>query len=277
MFRATRVLRRSAVCLIVACMGGSSTASAWQTAQAHPQSNPQANPQANAPAKLLPNAAPVPFGVGEKLDYDVRFGSLKVGSGSMEVRDIADIRGVASWHTVFTITGGIPLYRVNDRHESWFDVVTLTSRRFYQDIDEGSYERKRRYEFYNERGVFQEGDKPEQATVAAPLDEGSFLYFVRTIPLEVGKEYSFSRYFNPAANPVTIKVLRRETITVPAGTFSTVVLQPTFRTKGLFSENGRAEVWISDDDRRVMVQMKSRLSVGSLNLLLRSQRAPRPK
>jgi len=225
--------------------------------------------QAGSAPRLPANAALVPFSVGEKLDYEVRFGSIKVGSGSMEVRDLVDVRGVTTWHTVFRIKGGIPLYRVNDSYESWFDVVTLTSRRFHQDIDQGSYERKRRYEFFNERGTYQENDKPEQPTVAAPLDDGSFLYFVRTIPLQVGKEYSFSRYFNPASNPVTIKVLRRETIKVPAGTFVTVVLQPTFKTKGIFSENGKAEVWITDDDRRMMVQMKSKLSIGSLNLYLR--------
>ncbi len=223
----------------------------------------------SGPLRLPANAAVVPFAVGEKLDYEVRFGSIKVGNGSMEVRDLVDVRGAITWHTVFRIKGGIPLYRVNDSYESWFDVVTLTSRRFYQDIDEGSYERKRRYEFFTERGMYQENDKPEQPTVAAPLDDGSFLYFVRTIPLEVGKEYAFSRYFNPASNPVTIKVLRRETIKVPAGTFNTVVLQPTFKTKGIFSENGKAEVWITDDDRRMMVQMKSKLSIGSLNLYLR--------
>ena len=219
------------------------------------------------------NANPVPFKVGEKLEYDVKFGSLKVGNGSMEVREITEVRGKQTWHTVFRITGGIPLYRVNDRYESWFEVGSLTSRRFYQEIDEGNYERTRKYEFYTERGMYQEGDKPEQPTVESPLDDGSFLYFVRTIPLEVGQEYSFSRYFNPASNPVTIKVLRRETITVPAGTFKTVVLQPTFQTKGIFSKNGQAEVWISDDQHKIMVQMKSKLSFGSLNLFLRNQNA----
>jgi len=104
--------------------------------------------------------------------------------------------------------------------------------------------------------------------VPNPLDEGSFLYFVRTLPLEVGKTYEFQRYFKAQGNPVRIRVLRRETVTVPAGTFKAVVLQPTFQTKGIFSQNGRAEVWISDDERRLMVQMKSKLSFGSLNLYL---------
>ncbi|GAB1341806.1 DUF3108 domain-containing protein [Gemmatimonas sp.] len=210
----------------------------------------------------------MPFVVGERLDYDVKFGSLKVGNGSMQVKEITEVRGRPVWHTVFTIKGGIPLYRVNDVYESWFDVTTLNSLRYHQDVDEGSYERKRRYEIFPERGMMREGDREEEPTVANPLDEGSFLYFVRTLPLEVGKTYEFQRYFKAQGNPVRIRVLRRETVSVPAGTFSTVVLQPTFQTKGIFSQNGKAEVWITDDDRRMMVQMKSKLSFGSLNLYL---------
>ena len=221
---------------------------------------------------LPANALAVPFTVGERLDYEVKFGSLKVGNGSMEVKEITEVRGRPVWHTVFTIKGGIPLYRVNDVYESWFDVATFNSLRYHQDVDEGSYERKRRYEIFPERGMFREGDKDEEPTVANPLDDGSFLYFVRTLALEVGKTYEFARYFKAQGNPVRIRVLRRETVTVPAGTFKTVVLQPTFQTKGIFSQNGKAEVWITDDDRRMMVQMKSKLSFGSLNLYLRGSK-----
>ena len=224
-----------------------------------------------APAMRLPSdAMVVPFRLGEFLEYDVKFGVMRVGSGSMEVRDIVDVRGVASWHTIFRFSGGIPFYRVDDKYESWFDTVTLTSRRYFQDIQEGSYKPKRRFEIYAERGVYQKNSEPEQPTVAEPLDEGSFLYFARTIPLDVGKEYTFHRYFQRESNPVRIKVLRRDTIDVPAGRFATIVVRPTFQSKGLFSENGNAEVWLSDDDRRIMVQMKSKLSIGSINLYLRS-------
>jgi len=106
--------------------------------------------------------------------------------------------------------------------------------------------------------------------VAQPLDDGSFLYFVRTLPLVVGETYNFSRYFVPDRNPVTIRVLRKEQITVPAGTFNAIVVQPLIKTNGIFSENGRAEVWLSDDASRMVLQLKSKLPFGSLNLYLKS-------
>jgi hypothetical protein len=211
-----------------------------------------------------------PFLPGERLTYDVEFGTLKVGTGTMEVRGIENVRGREAYHTVFRISGGIPLYRVDDTFESWFATDDLSSLRFIQDQNEGQKDREHRYEIYPERRVYDDlvDDKNEQPSVAQPLDDGSFVYFVRTVPLEVGQSYEFNRYFKPDRNPVTIRVLRRERVTVPAGTFDAVVIQPVIKTKGIFSEQGRAELWLSDDERRLILQMKSRLSFGSLNLYL---------
>jgi hypothetical protein len=88
----------------------------------------------------------------------------------------------------------------------------------------------------------------------------------------VGRTYEFNRYFKPGSNPVKIVVLRKERIDVPAGRFNTIVIQPIIKTRGIFSEGGRAEVWLADDASRVVVQMKSKLPFGSLNLYLTSYR-----
>jgi Protein of unknown function (DUF3108) len=94
------------------------------------------------------------------------------------------------------------------------------------------------------------------------------------VPLEIGRTYEFQRYFKPDRNPVTIRVVRRERVTVPAGTFNAIVIQPTIKTTGVFSDDGRAEVWLSDDEHRMIVQMKSRLSFGSIDLYLTDVRRP---
>ena len=204
---------------------------------------------------------PVPYGVGERLEYDVRFGALHVGGGSMEVESVQDVRGRETWHTVFTVKGGTFFYRVNDRYESWIDTRSGNSLRFRQDLNEGSRDVERNFEIFPDRAVFTENGESEQPSVNNPLDDGSFLYFLRTIPLTVGETYTFDRYFRPDRNPVTIRVLRREHIKVPAGEFDAIVIQPIIKTKGIFSEGGRAEVWLSDDANRIMLQMKSKLSL----------------
>lgn len=220
-------------------------------------------------AKAPTARAPVPFGVGERADYSVKFGPFSVGSGIMEVVGLDTIRGRESWHTLFRVRGGIPGFRVNDRMESWMDTQTLASLRHWQELDEGPNERERRFEIYPDSVFVQNGQEP-QPTVALPLDEGSFLFFLRTIPLEVGQDYPFDRYFRPDRNPVRFQVLRRETIRVPAGTFETIVVRPIIKARGVFSENGKAEVWLTDDNRRIMVQLKSHTKLGSVSLFLKS-------
>jgi hypothetical protein len=102
-----------------------------------------------------------------------------------------------------------------------------------------------------------------------PLDDVSFLYFARTIPLEVGQTYTFYRYYKESGNPVVLKVLRREKVRVPLGEFDTIVIQPVVRAGGLFGEGGEAEVYLTDDSRRLLVQLRSKVPVlGYLNLEL---------
>jgi hypothetical protein len=210
--------------------------------------------------------------IGERLTYDVKFSAVKVGSGFMEAVGYENVRGVSTLHVRFVVRGGTFFYKVNDVLESWIDTARFTSLRHKQDLSEGSKDRERNYEFFPERRTFSEDAKPEEPGLADPLDDGSFLYFVRRVPLEVGRTYEFNRYFRPDRNPVKIIVLRRERIRVPAGEFNAVVIQPIIKTKGLFSEGGKAQVWLSDDSARVMLQMKSSLPIGSLNLYLREYR-----
>ena len=226
----------------------------------------------SAPADRA-QAAPVPFGVGERMTYEVRFGPIKVGSGSMEVMGVESVRGRQAYHTQFRVKGGTFFYKVNDVMSSWIDTQSLASLRYVQDFEEGGRDREKKYEIYPDRRVYQEEGRPEQPSVSDPLDDGSFLYFIRTIPtLAIGQTYVFDRYFKPDRNPVKIRVLRRERVKVPGGTFDAIVVSPAIKTKGIFSENGRAEVWLSDDERRIMLQMKSQLSFGTLQLFLKSYR-----
>lgn len=232
---------------------------------------------ASPTARVETNSAAVPFGPGEKSTYEVRFGGLRVGTGSLEVLGIESVRGRDAWHTAFTVEGGTFFYRVNDSYESWIDTKSFNSLLFIRQIEEGSRERAQTFEIMPERNTYIERTRQGSTvnkTVSEPLDEAAFIFFARTIPLVVGQTYEYNRYFIPDRNPVRLKVLRKERITVPAGSYDAIVIQPIIKTRGIFSEKGQAEVWLSDDASRVLLQVKSKLSFGSLNLYLKSYTPP---
>lgn len=224
------------------------------------------------------SARPVPFGPGEVLTYKVMLGIFDVGESSMQVPTIEPTRGIATYRVEWRIKGGIPFYKVDTRFQSWIDIERLVSLRFIQDQHEGRHTRYRDYQFFPEQGRWIRSDNNEEGVLATPLplDDLSFIYFARSIELEVGKSYRFERYFKESGNPVVIKVLRRGERTVPAGTFKTIVVQPIIRTKGLFSEGGNAELHLSDDPRRLLVYLKTEVPGISLTLHLKSIRNGNP-
>lgn len=213
------------------------------------------------------------FAAGEELRYSVKFGPLKAGEGSIEVLGRDTVRGREAWHVRFRVRGGVPMYRVDDALESWIDTGCFQSLRFVQRLDERGRKRERRFEIFPERTTFSENDGAEQPSVATPLDDASFFFFVRTRErLVEGESYEFPQYFRPDRNPVVLRVVGRERVTVPAGTFDAVVLQPAIKTKGLFSDKGDARIWLTDDRDRLLVKMTAKLSVGTLSLSLTSYR-----
>ncbi len=231
---------------------------------------------------VLPRASgpPVPFRVGERLTYQARVNFLHAGAAMMSIDGVEDIRGHSTYHTVFDIRGRVLWFHVDDHSESWFDPATMISYRQVQHIDESRYKADRVYEFYPERRVYVRNGQEGQS-VANPLDENAFIYFMRTIPLDVGKTYTFDRYYHLDRNPIVLAVERRERIKVPAGEFAALVLKPTIKSNGLFSESRDTEVWVADDSSRTLLRLKTKLPVGTLYLELKqaeyaSSAAPEP-
>lgn len=224
-------------------------------------------------APVAADPANVPFGVGELMTYQVRLGVGKVGSGSMEVTGLDTIRGRQAYMMRFRLQGGLLFAKVDDDFRTWMDTQNLFSHRFKQDQKEVRYERHRTIDFFPSEGKWRTIDGKDSGDLPTdqPLDDVSFIYYVRTLPLEVGKTYTLDRYFKQDGNPVTVKVLRKETVTVGGNRWPTIVVQPIIKTKGLFSEGGKAEIYFSDDDRRIVVMLKSRVKlIGSLELHLQS-------
>jgi len=232
-------------------------------------SSAQVPVQAGAPA-ATPAVAAVPFAVGEELVFRAKFGILPAGSAKMRVEGIDTIRGRPAYHVVFAIDGGVPLFRVHDRYESWIDRETLSSLRHHQQISEGRYHRNTTYEIFPERAEFQKDSGALERSVSNPLDDGSFIYAIRAAGVRVGETRKDDRYFRPDRNPVVLTGVREDTVTVGAGTFPSTVIRPTIKANGIFSEGGQAEVWFSSDDRRLPVQLKSKFAKFSLTLTLES-------
>jgi hypothetical protein len=181
------------------------------------------------------------------------------------------VRGVESFRLRFRLQGKTMFYSLDDVLESWLGSADLTSRRFVQDFMENNRATKRHYEIYPDSGFYREQgkDTTARATPPQPLDDAAFFYFVRVTPLEVGKTYKFDRYFRKDKNPVTIEVLKREKMELPDGAkVQCLVLHPVIDTKGLFSKRSETRIWLTDDAKRLPVQIRTKFPFGTITLRL---------
>jgi hypothetical protein len=227
---------------------------------------------------VLPPTPPAtyPFAVGEKLSYTAKLGMLTLGSGTLEVAALDTVRGVESFRLRFRLKGKTMFYSLDDVLESWIGTSDLNSRRFVQDFVENDKVTKRQYEIFPDSGFYREhGREASHASPQDPLDDAAFFYFVRVTPLEVGKSYTYHRYFREDKNPVTIEVLKREKMELPDGSkVQCLVLHPTIDTKGLFSKRSETRIWLTDDARRLPVQIRTKFPFGTITLRLRDMVLP---
>jgi hypothetical protein len=209
------------------------------------------------------------FEIGETLIYEAKFGFISLGSGMMNIAGIDTVRGEPTLHTIFVLRGGGMIYRLHDRMDSWIGVDDFASRRFIQDFHEGGSYRRNIWDIYPDSGYYVEEDVDSVfPTSPNPLDDLAFFYFVRTLDLEVGQRYEYDRYFRPDRNPVVLEVLERDTLDLPAGRFPSIVVHPIIQGRGILAEGKDARMWISDDDRRLVVQLKVKFSFATITLRL---------
>jgi hypothetical protein len=211
-----------------------------------------------------------PFAVGERLEYAAKFGMLRLGDASLHVVGIDTVRGQPTFVFRFRLEGGNFIFRITNVLESWTSVTDFKSLRFRNDNKENNRVRLREYEIYPDSGFYrQRGEVDPRPTPAEPLDDAAILYYVRSAPLKVGQTHRVDRYFRKEKNPLLIRVQKREKMTLPDGrTVDCLVLNPVIDDRGLFADRAEAQLWVTDDARRIPVQIRSKQPWGTITLRL---------
>lgn len=218
-------------------------------------------------APLAGQEAPSRPRAGELLTYRAvsnRIGTF--GTGTLRVDGPEEVRGDPALRLSFDFAGRVGLFRVSDRSRSWVDRGSFASLRYERVERSPLGSRREEVEIFPEEGRW-EGDDGEGGATGSmnPLDELSFLYFLRSLPLNEGDEYAFDHHFDPDRNPVRLRVLGRETVEVPAGVFETIVVEMLVRGDRVTA----MRLHLTDDTQRIPVRIDSSAPlVGVTRLLL---------
>ena len=215
---------------------------------------------AASPAEQDKPEAP-PF-LGEKLHFAMSI--LGVAGGDLTLSAApSELSGRPAWKFEMSVVSNDFLskfYLVRDTIVSWVEPVSFRSLRYEKHAVEGKRVRDELTEFDYEKGVAVLDGKAlplEQAT----LDTLSSVYYLRTLPLDPEKPPALY-VFSGKTHMLLVEVQGKETIVVPAGKFQTVRVEPKSAGRSLVGKN--LVLWLTDDARRIPVQLRSKLKVGTL-------------
>ncbi len=214
-----------------------------------------------------------PFFPGEKLTFVLKWGAIPAGEATLEVQSIESISGKDVFRFVMTArtnTFADLFFVVRDKIEGFSDLAMERSMFYRAKQHEGGYKKNSTIAFDWEKQTAQYSNtKRTDDPITIPhgtFDPLSVLYYVRTVPL-----YEKAQIVRPVTDGSktvtgTLRIIKRETLKVPAGKFDTYKVEPsTEGIGGVFqkSKDAKLYIWLTADDRRLPVKVKSKVAVGS--------------
>ena len=260
--------RSLAVGLLMSCVGGTAAAAQGDVA-----------PLAVTPARVVaPVRASVqrPFAAGERLVYEVRVGSMGGGRGEMSVSGPVDLRGTEVLVLRSEMRAGVGPISGTGRTRSWLDADRMTALRFVKNERRMLARHRDSVEVFPDSRRWSGADGSSGSTPSgAPLDELSFIYFIRTLPLTADTTFEVSRHFDATRNPVGLRILGRGRVTTGAGEFQTVLVEMRVKDPRHYRGEGVIRIHLTDDGCRLPVRIESTMpDVGKTVLTLESATRP---
>ena len=203
-------------------------------------------------------APTLPFAPGERLTYEGRVHSGVSGRGTLWVEGPVELRGTTTWLLHSDMEGRVGPLRATDRNASWLDPVRMTALRYTSRERHILTKHDDAVDIFGGEGRWSAADG-QKGTIdgGTPLDELSFLYYLRTLPLDAGTALTLARHFDVARNPTIVTVLGRRELDVPAGTFRAVVVEMRVRDSRRYRGEGTIRVYLSDDACRLILRLES--------------------
>ncbi|HLF86931.1 MAG TPA: DUF3108 domain-containing protein [Nitrospiria bacterium] len=226
-------------------------------------------------AKVKPDDHVRSLWSGEKLVFDITWMGISAGTASLEIRDRIKMNGREVYHIVSTARSNnivSLIYPVDDLIETFVDTEWIYPYRISINKKEGRRKKDKQIVFDQSGHTAREINGEREIISEVPPDVQdplSCLYFFRTFKdLGDGKIHTIDVYDSKKNWRMEVKVLGREQVTTPAGTFNAVKVKPEIYYEGLFQNKGDVYVWLTDDERRMPVLVKSSIRIGSVKAAL---------
>jgi hypothetical protein len=217
----------------------------------------------------------------ESLSYNIEWRLISAGKARL---DWTSLGPRAGWEAKLHVeSSGMvsKLFKVDDEY-----TATLNQALCVQSSQlitrEGKRQRDTRATFDpdSKKAAYLERDRVKNTTLSEEIeipacvhDVVGGLYFLRTLSLEPGQAVQVPVSDGKKAVIARVEAQQREDVKTPAGTFKTIRYELFLFNNVLYRRFGHLYVWMTDDSRKLPVQIRVRLqfAIGTITLLLDKQ------
>ena len=213
---------------------------------------------------------PQHFADGEACFYKVRiekgFLTLPAGKVAFGAKKI-DLNGTTGWQ--FTLKGGA-IGGLAQYDATSVVNTTFTHSREYHTIQTDLSSRKVDLVFDEKARLCKRNldGKPDGQveTKVSTFDPLSIIFKFRELDLETADEFSCAVCDGKATFPAKITVVGKQEIKIGEKSFQAILVEPDLgQLRGVFKKdpNAKLQIWLSDDDRRVPLRIKTKIKHGT--------------
>lgn len=105
----------------------------------------------------------------------------------------------------------------------------------------------------------------------------SVIYFLRTLPLELGKSLEVPVSDSGRVFRLSVRIIERKRMNTVLGRVNAVRVEPAlFGEGGMVRSRGSLSIWITDDNRRIPVRAQLKVDIGTFDIKLKRVRYREP-
>jgi hypothetical protein len=217
----------------------------------------------------------------ETLSYAIEWRLFNAGRARIELNSLPQPRGGSDIKLRLESSGIVSkLFKVEDDYNSTLNAAGCTVAAQMQ-IHEGSRQREAKVTFDTEtrRASYLERDKTKNNAVILSKeidtppcvhDVVGGLFLMRTLNLEPGQSTQMPVSDGKKSVVVKVDAQAREDVKTPIGTFKTIRYEVGLFNGALYQRSAHVNVWLTDDRRRLPVQIKVRMTftIGTITMTL---------
>lgn len=223
----------------------------------------------------MPVKAQQTFKDGEWLKFRIHYGVFNASFATLQVNDTI-LNGAPHYHVRGhgKSTGLLhAFFKVNDTYESYINKKTSLPSKFIRDINEGGYTKDKTIYFDQPKRKALVEDRKHNAKKeydinAEVQDMISVFYFLRDRIddnfKKKGDELLIDMFFDEKNYKFKTVLLGEEVIRTRFGKVKAMKFRPYVESGRVFKEESGLTVYVSADRNKVPLQIKAKLSVGSL-------------